>query len=101
MKIDVKKQAGDVVIFMDGELDESVAREIRDEMDYIIDHNQFNNIVVDFSKLHFMDSTGIGVLLGRFKKLRAQGKDLLIRNPNKQIDKILAASGMYKVFQLI
>lgn len=101
MKIDVKKQAGDVVIFMDGELDESVAREIRDEMDYIIDHNQFNNIVVDFSKLHFMDSTGIGVLLGRFKKLRAQGKDLLIRNPNKQIDKILAASGMYKVFQLV
>ena len=57
--------------------------------------------VMELSGLNFMDSTGIGVLLGRYKKLSNLGIPILIANPNKSVDKILTLSGIYKIMPKI
>ena len=51
---------------------------------------------MDLSGLDFMDSTGIGVLMGRFKKLKSMSVPLLIANPSKAVDKIMNLSGLYQ-----
>lgn len=84
-----------------GELDESTAQKARADIDTLIDSNAFAEVVFDFSEVHFMDSTGIGMLLGRFKKLNKMGCGMYIKNPTKQADKILYMSGLYEIIKKI
>ena len=79
-----------------GELDESMAKQARETLDAIIDEGKMRKVVFDMSELAFMDSTGIGVILGRFKKLKALGIPLMIANPSKVVDKLLNLSGIYQ-----
>ena len=58
-------------------------------------------IIFDFSKTSFMDSTGIGVLLGRYKKLKKYGKQSYVTNANFSINKILQISGIYEIMPKI
>ena len=48
-----------------------------------------------------MDSTGIGMLIGRYKKLKSKGVPIYIQNPSNEADKILEISGLYKIMPKI
>ena len=68
-------------VLLSGELDEHSASEIRRSLDTLIDTEKgFNQLVMDLSELEFMDSTGIGVLIGRYKKLKQYNKPIFITN---------------------
>ena len=83
-------------IGISGELDEYAAKRARETLDAIIDEGVMKKVVFDMSELSFMDSTGIGVILGRFKKLKALQIPLMIANPSKAVDKLLNLSGIYQ-----
>ena len=58
-------------ILLSGELDEYTAQTVRKNLDTLLDTQKgFIQIVMDLSELTFMDSTGIGVLIGRYKKMK-------------------------------
>ncbi|MCL2234404.1 MAG: STAS domain-containing protein [Firmicutes bacterium] len=80
---------------LEGELDESKALYTRGQMETSFDCYDMGKVVIDLSNLSFMDSTGIGVLIGRFKKLKERGVTVVIANPSRSIDKILTLSGVY------
>ncbi len=89
-------------IYMSGELDESNARSAKSEIDDIIDSNmEVKNVIFNFSHLSFMDSTGIGVLLGRYKKLKKLKTSAYIQSPGVSVNKILQISGIYEVMPKI
>ncbi|MCI8326083.1 MAG: STAS domain-containing protein [Clostridia bacterium] len=88
------------VITLRGELDESCASALRTQLDAQLSHTG-NNVVFDFQDVSFMDSTGIGMLLGRYKKLKAMGKNIYIANPHSHIDRIMSMSGMYTIMKKI
>ena len=97
-KIDLHK----VFVLLIGELDEHSAKNARIEIDKIIDENlKAKFFIFDFSKTTFMDSTGIGVLLGRYKKLKKNGIEPYVKNPNFSINKILQISGIYDIMPRI
>lgn len=95
--IESKLVGSTMYIGLSGELDESSAVYIRNKLDGLFDCNTFGKVVIEMSELKFMDSTGIGVLLGRYKKLKARGIPIYIANPIKSIDKILNLSGIYGI----
>lgn len=80
------------------DIDENSASTIRREIDDFIDKNNFNELIFDFNRIDFMDSTGIGMILGRYKKLRKKNVSVAVKNANQQIDKVLRASGIYELF---
>lgn len=68
----------------------------------IIDcHTQAERAVFDLKDVSFMDSTGIGFLIGRYKKLRRYGISMYITRPNLTADKILSLSGVYTLIPKI
>ena len=71
-----------------GELDEHSAHYTRTKLDKIFEGNNFKQIIIDLSELDFMDSTGIGVLIGRYKNLSKKNKKTYISNPSRTIEKI-------------
>ena len=75
---------------LSGELDECAAAELRRKLDEaLVLPDVKKNIVFDMGGVSFMDSTGIGVLLGRYKLLKQRGKNMFISNVNAQMDRIL------------
>lgn len=96
------KVAKDVLyVLIKGELDEYSAGYCRQELDKLFDQSGFSQVVVDLSELDFMDSTGIGMLIGRYKKLKARNIPIYICNPSKQAEKIFKMSGLYQLMPKI
>lgn len=83
-----------------GELDENSSFALRTTMDRIIsDHLKVGLllVIIDMSNVSFMDSTGIGVLLGRYKKFAKYNVVINLKNPSKNADRILKMAGIYEI----
>ena len=95
-------EEGILYIVMNGEIDEHSAADARRRADEIIDcHTQAERAVFDLKDVSFMDSTGIGFLIGRYKKLRRYGISMYITRPHLTADKILSLSGVYTLIPKI
>ena len=88
-------------IAFNGELDEYTAGYTRNCVDDAIRNYNYEYVVFDMQNLEFMDSTGIGVLLGRYKLLKSKEKDIYISNPSPVIEKIINMSGIYEIMPKI
>ena len=81
-----------------GELDECSAPKVRANLDNILSNLEpMSEVVFDLKNLSFMDSTGIGVIVGRYKKYRPNFISFVIKNPNKTVDRILKMTGIYSL----
>jgi stage II sporulation protein AA (anti-sigma F factor antagonist) len=58
------------------------------------------NIVFDFDEVNFMDSSGIGMVIGRYKQIQARGGKTLIIRARPQVDRILELSGIKKIIEI-
>ena len=98
MNISSQKQGADLYIHLSGELDEYNASLVRDKVDALIDANiSSERVIVNLAGVKFMDSTGIGFLIGRYKKLKRCSTPMYIQEPNLNADKILNISGIYSL----
>ena len=97
-----KRLTGDVlVVELKGEVDESGCAQIRPKIDATFFTAGARQVIVDLSKVSFMDSTGIGMLLGRYKTLRSKGVPIQISSPTPVVDKLLNLSGIYEIMPKI
>ena len=101
MNIKTAKVGSNLIISLNGELDESVADITRKNIDKFILSERFENVIFDMNGLSFMDSTGIGVLLGRYKLIKKLCGVAMIKGSNKQIDRVLTMSGIYTIMEKI
>lgn len=101
MDIQYKISNETLKVLISGELDEYSASFARTILDDLFQNNEYSQIVIDLSELEFMDSTGIGVLIGRYKKLKEKQKNIYIMNPNKHVEKIFKMSGLYEIMPKI
>ena len=85
-----------LIISLNAELDHHLADEMREVIDEIIDERGVNRVIIDFSKVGFMDSAGIGLIMGRYKKIRDNG-DISVVGANESIKRILLISGIHKI----
>ena len=88
-------------ISLEGELDEHTAEYTRINMDRMMTASTAMRIVIDLANLQFMDSTGIGVLIGRYKKMKDKNVPIYISNPSSQAEKIFKMTGLYTIMPRI
>lgn len=102
MKIKYNLDKTTLNIYLVGELDECSASKTREVIDGLIrDLNGIKKVVFNLSELSFMDSTGIGMFIGRYKKFKACNIGVFIQNPTQSVEKILQISGLYKIMPAI
>ena len=82
------------------EIDHHTTEKVRRLMDNEITRFMPRKIVFDFSKVSFMDSAGIGLLIGRYKLIKLLGGTAEIINTNKSIAKVLEMSGILKIIPI-
>lgn len=88
-------------MLLNGEIDHHRAEKLRGELDRIIEVSRPKRLVLDFTGVTLMDSSGVGLLIGRYKKLRDMGGKLCVRRVSRQIDTVFQVSGLYQVIEKI
>ena len=86
-----------LVVTLVGELDHHSAEEVRVKIDDRIERDNIKKVIMDFKEVTFMDSSGIGVVIGRLKKINNRDGKVCITNINKRVDKVFTLSGLYKI----
>lgn len=98
MDVRFKKTSGEVTVYVFGELDEYTASRTKDILDKLIyDNARSKKFVFDLSGVSFMDSTGIGLLIGRYKKLRQFNVPAYISGATVATEKVIELAGLYSI----
>ena len=98
MNIKYRKTRDSFTVYVDGELDEFSASKAKDILDKLLmDNINSNKVIFDLSGLSFMDSTGIGLLIGRYKKLRQFNVPSYITGASVATEKVLQLAGLYNI----
>ena len=101
MNVKTRSHRDTLYISLDGELDEHTAEYTRANLDSAMTGTMAAQIVIDLANLRFMDSTGIGVLIGRYKKMKDRNVPIYISNPSSQAERIFKMTGLYSIMPKI
>jgi stage II sporulation protein AA (anti-sigma F factor antagonist) len=92
------KITGNILICrVKGDLDHHTAEEFRTFVDYNLENNPVKHLLLDLTHLSFIDSSGIGTLIGRYKKVSSVGGKVVVVNENKQVSRVFEVSGIYEI----
>ena len=97
MYLKFNKKEDKLIISLIGELDHHSAEEVRVKIDDRIDRDNIRKVILNFNGVTFMDSSGIGVVIGRYKKMQNRNGKLCIVEINQAVNKVFEISGMYKI----
>lgn len=100
MECNYELKDGCLTISVPKELDHHCAAQLRAEADLLINSYPVNRLVFDFARTEFMDSSGIGVLIGRCKNMNYTGGKVEAEHLNERIQKIFVVSGLHKIIQI-
>ena len=99
MWLDFEKIGNVLVVSLIGELDHHSAEEVRVKIDDRISRENIRKLVLDFSGVTFMDSSGIGVIIGRYKKISMRSGEVNIISVSKSIKRVFELSGIFKIIK--
>ena len=100
MSVEIKVTGEVVTAYLGGELDHHSAKEMREAIDNSIELNMPTLLVLDFGNISFMDSSGIGLVMGRYRNLMKTGAQLHITGASPQIYKVLKLAGIERLAKL-
>lgn len=94
MKLSIAGKYRTLVAALDGDLDHHSAENLRERIDRELNRTGAVNIAFDFSRVSFMDSSGIGLIMGRYKIVRALGGKVIIYGLSDSVRRIIDMSGV-------
>lgn len=97
MQIEFEMTDDTLIANLDGELDHHTSAVIREEIDKTVEAFHSKHLIFNFQKVTFMDSSGIGVIMGRYNKISQLGGKLIVTGCNDYIDRILEMAGIYTI----
>ncbi|HBQ86344.1 MAG TPA: anti-sigma F factor antagonist [Syntrophomonas sp.] len=100
MDLELKLVRNTLVVRIKGELDMLVAEKLRREIDNRLDNREINTLVINLDQVTFIDSSGLGVIIGRYKRISAGDGKMYIVGARPAVEKILFFSGINKLIPM-
>lgn len=83
-----------------GEIDHHSATSVRSSIDNEIYSKKPRGLILDMSAVNFMDSSGLGLIMGRYSVMNELGGEVIISDPNPAIERIMTLAGMERVIKI-
>lgn len=93
----IKKDS--LIIRLRGELDQAVTENLKVRVSEVIDRYCIKYLILNFEKLQFMDSSGIGFIIGRYSQIKKRTGQIVICSMNEIIERIFTLSGLKRICQ--
>jgi stage II sporulation protein AA (anti-sigma F factor antagonist) len=90
-----------LTIYLEGDIDHHNARTVRSKIDTKLYIQRPDELVLDLSRVNFMDSSGLGLILGRYNRLKSLGAELYLESPTVPIEKILHLAGVERIIPIL
>ena len=100
MEYKFEMQEGRLKVCVPRELDHHLATQLKEEADLLIDAYHVKKLVFDFSNTEFMESSGIGVLIGRSRNIAFAGGEVVATNLSPRVEQIVRLSGLHTIIQV-
>jgi len=97
--LSVEKRNHELVVRFSGDIDHNAAVQMRRKLDGMLDDAQIRRLVFDMRDVEFMDSSGIGMLIGRYKIMRSKGGSVAVTGMDQRINKIFEMAGLYRIIE--
>ncbi len=97
MSVRIENQDGIITAFIMGDIDHHSAKEIRETIDFSLESSLPEILVLDFKDVTFMDSSGIGLVMGRYKLMQSMDGELRIQNVSSHMKKVMRLAGLDKL----
>ena len=97
----LERNGANLILHISDELDHHAAAQISKTVYVLIEKGNVKNIVFDFKGMTFMDSSGIGMVMGRYKKMNYCGGNVYVTGVGAGVDRIFSMSGLYKIIQKV
>lgn len=85
---------------LSGELDHHTAEEVRQKVTEMVDAHSVQHILLNLEHLSFMDSSGLGVILGRYKQVKNRGGEMIVCAISPSVKRLFDMSGLFKIIHL-
>lgn len=100
MVLENKRQGSSLIVHLSGDLDHHSASQVRKEMDKLLSDIAIKELILDMRGLEFMDSSGIGVLMGRYRMMSKRGGRMRVCNLSSQVRRVFKVSGLYRIIDM-
>lgn len=100
MELAYKVEGQAMVYTMPKEVDHHVAKRLCRDLDLLIDSYHVKELILDFNETEFMDSSGIGVIIGRCKTMQFYGGGVEVTNMGSRVHTMFYAAGLYKIVKV-
>ena len=97
MQLELTRETGVLTAHLIGELDHHAAAPIRQQIDAAALSCRCHRLVLDLSRLTFMDSSGIGLIMGRYRLMSGQNGTLRVENATPQVTKMMKLAGLNRL----
>ncbi|WP_227395232.1 anti-sigma F factor antagonist [Jeotgalibacillus aurantiacus] len=99
-KVEAEIKGNILLLRMEGELDHHEVESIRSELSELMDKNAIKHLVLNLSNLEFMDSSGLGLILGRYKSIQKAGGNVVLCSASPQVKRLFEMSGMFRILMV-
>ena len=100
MQIALKLNQNTLIVSLTGELDHHEAGRTRELLERAITEKNIKNLIFDFSKLSFMDSSGIGMVIGRYKQIKSIGGRVALVCSGRLVERLVEMSGLKRLMKV-
>ena len=97
MDVKLEKKGNALRVMVQGDFDMKICAQLKNDIDNVLEREMIHQVVFDLTFVPFIDSSGLGVILGRYRKLAPVGGKVTLVGANKQVYRILELSGFTKV----
>lgn len=95
MKLGILNNA--LIVKFIGDVDSLVCSSYKTKLETVIDENKYKKVIMDFTNVSFIDSSGLGLILGRYNQLKKYKGNLYMSGVNKQTEKIFNIAGIWTI----
>ncbi len=97
MVIRMNASPQEITVWLSGELDHHAARSLREQVDAAVERSVATVLRLDFAGVTFMDSSGIGLIMGRYRLMTARGGRLLVVGASERLLRVMKLAGLEKL----
>lgn len=97
LSLEMAKERNVLIVRLRGELDHHTAAKVRKTIEHELDKGNITHLVLNLAELDFMDSSGLGVILGRYKKVCQLGGKMSLCSIQPSVYRLMEMSGLFKI----
>lgn len=101
LHIELEHGSKALIVRLKGELDHHTAEAVKARMEEAISRGNVSHVIVNMKELNFMDSSGLGVILGRYKQVSGRGGKMVLCEVGPSVYRLFEMSGMFKILAVM